>query len=147
MHLSTYRTLTKELPTPTSAQIASFYFIRHAESAATAGLSTEHPSSNPLTETGKIHAEDLAGTLDFAPAIIATSTYLRTQLTAEPLQARFPEARRITLPMIREFTYLAPAAWQHSTASQRLPAVDDYWQRSDPVPVCCAFAASLTRHR
>jgi broad specificity phosphatase PhoE len=108
------------------------YFIRHAESAANAGFSTEYPSTIPLTETGRRQAKVLAATVDFAPAIIATSTFLRTQQTAEPWRARFPNARHLTLPMIHEFTYLAPAAWQHSTASQRRPAVDDYWQRSDP---------------
>ena len=106
------------------------YFVRHVESAGNAGLATDSPDSIPLTERGCQQAAELADTFPVEPAIIAWSPFLRARLTAEPLRARFPSARSVELP-IHEFTYLATSAWRGSTAGDRRPAADAYWQRAD----------------
>ena len=87
------------------------HFVRHAQSAANAGWASDDPASIPLTPAGQQQAAAFAAAWPSAPAVIASSPYLRAQQTAAPLISRFPVARRETLP-IQEFTYLAPENWR-----------------------------------
>lgn len=45
--------------------------IRHAESAANAGLATTAPNSIPLTENGQLQARTLADSITSAPDLIS----------------------------------------------------------------------------
>lgn len=118
------------------------FFIRHGESVSNAGLATDDPATVALTEMGRHQAEALAGSISIVPAVIACSPFQRARETAEPLLARFPSAISLTLP-IQEFTYLEPGLWRGSTATQRRPAVDEYWHGADPHSCAGAGAESF----
>jgi 2,3-bisphosphoglycerate-dependent phosphoglycerate mutase len=108
--------------------------IRHAESEANAGGRTSDPARIELTPRGWQQARYLAAAFDDPPALIVTSPYLRTQQTAAPTLARFPQVPHETWP-VHEFTYLAPARCVNLTPQERQPLVRDYWERSDPAHV------------
>ena len=65
------------------------------------------------------------------PNLIAMSPYLRTQQTAEPTMARFPDVPTCILPM-QEFTYLEPSRWNGTARAERLPFIEGYWASGDP---------------
>lgn len=103
-------------------------FIRHAESAANAGLPTTDPGEIPLTEEGRTKAERAA--LEYsgpAPELIVVSPYLRARQTAEPFIARFPGARVETTWPVHEFTYISPERCVGTTYADRKPLVEAYW--------------------
>ncbi len=77
------------------------------------------------------------------PDLIVTSSYLRTQQTAEPSIDRFPEMPVETWP-VQEFTYLSPGRCVGTTAAQRWPLVEAYWRRCDAGHVDGAGAESFT---
>lgn len=107
-------------------------FIRHAESAANAGLPTTDPGGIPLTENGKLAAALAAA--DYhgpEPDLIVVSPYLRAWQTAEPFIARFPGAEIETWP-VQEFTYISPARCVGTTTADRRPLVDAYWNMASP---------------
>lgn len=110
----------------------SIRFIRHAESAANAGLPTNDPSSIPLTERGKqaaaLAAEQYKGP---EPNLIVVSPYLHAKQTAEPFITRFPNATVETWP-VQEFTYISPARCVKTTAAERRPLVEKFWSFADP---------------
>ena len=124
------------------------WFIRHAQSVANMGGRTRNPTDIPLTDEGHRQAQELCDRMDVTPSAIATSSFLRAQQTAAPLLARFPEAKRVSLPL-EEFTYLSPSSCQDTTQHERRPAVDAYWQRADPYhcdgPGAESFANLMTR--
>jgi broad specificity phosphatase PhoE len=73
--------------------VKTIRFIRHAESAANAGLPTTDPGGIPLTENGKVAAGLAAAEYDGPePDLIVISPYLRARQTSEPFLARFPKA-------------------------------------------------------
>lgn len=72
-----------------------------------------------------------------------TSSYLRTRQTAEPSMQRFPDVLVETWP-VQEFTYLSPGRCVGTTAAQRRPLVEAYWQRCDAGHVDGAGAESFT---
>jgi broad specificity phosphatase PhoE len=87
--------------------------IRHAESAANAGLATVSPDSIPLTEKGIEQARLLANFLADAPALIVVSPFLRARQTAAPLIERFLNAE-VENWEVQEFTYLSKTRCGHS---------------------------------
>ena len=110
-------------------------FIRHAESAANAGLPTSDPGGIPLTESGKQAAALAAAKYDGPePDLIVVSPYLRAKQTAEPFIARFPRAAVETWA-IQEFTYISPARCVGTTAVDRRPLVEAYWNKASPTHV------------
>jgi broad specificity phosphatase PhoE len=109
----------------------TIHFIRHGESTSNAGLPTTHPALTPLTERGLTQANLTALTFDAAPNLIALSPFIRTHQTAQPLRERFPTVPVTEWP-VQEFTYLAVNSWSGSTFVERRPAVQSYWERSDP---------------
>ena len=110
-------------------------FIRHAESAANAGLPTTDPGGIPLTENGKLAAAQAAAEDDGPePDLIVVSPYLRARQTAEPFIARFPGAEVETWA-VQEFTYISPARCVGTTAADRRPLVEAYWNTASPTHV------------
>lgn len=107
------------------------WLIRHSESEANAGLPTVDPSITPITAKGERQAQQVAQAFTQAPNLIVTSPYYRTQQTAQPTRARFPDVPHAEWP-VQEFTYLAPARYRGSTIEDRLPLSDAYWQQNDP---------------
>jgi len=110
-------------------------FIRHAESAANAGLPTTDPGGIPLTENGRAAAALAAAEYDGPePGLIVVSPFLRARQTAEPFIARFPKAEVETWP-VQEFTYISPARCVGTTAGDRRPLVEAYWNTASPAHV------------
>jgi broad specificity phosphatase PhoE len=105
--------------------------IRHAESEGNAGLPTNDPASIPLTDKGHEQAAELAVIFIAAPDLIVVSPYLRTQQTAAPLIARFPQVP-VELWPVEEFTYLSPTKYAGTTETQRGTFAHAYWERCDP---------------
>ena len=105
--------------------------IRHAESAANAGLATASPDSIPLTEKGIEQARLLANFLTDAPSLIVVSPFLRARQTAAPLIERFSSAE-VENWEVQEFTYLSKTRCGHSTMAMRKPLVKEFWDRSEP---------------
>lgn len=105
--------------------------IRHAESAANAGLASSDPASIPLTEHGHAQAEALCRSIDFTPALIVVSPFLRALQTAHPALRRFPSIPVETW-QVGEFTYLSPARCQGTSPGERRPWVEAYWRDADP---------------
>ena len=105
--------------------------IRHAESTANVGRKTSTPRDIELTDSGHAQALALVSGIPQKPDLIVTSAYIRTQQTASPLIARFPDSPQEQWP-IHEFTYLSPIRCQDTTIEQRVPLVMEYWNRCDP---------------
>ncbi len=106
-------------------------FIRHGESESNAGAKTEHPQSINLTDTGRQQARDKAAALDVAPDLIVTSSYIRTQQTAEPFLARFAGVPAEEWN-IHEFTFLAADKYKNTTNEERRPDLMKFWTNADP---------------
>ncbi len=106
-------------------------FIRHGQSAANVGLWTGDFAQIPLTAVGWDQARRLAARWTVRPGLIVASPFLRTQQTAEPTVARFPEVPVETWP-IYEFTYWDQAHWSGSTPERELEEVARYWRVADP---------------
>lgn len=104
--------------------------IRHAESAANAGLATTAPDSIPLTEKGKLQARAFADSITSAPDLIISSPFERATATAIPAAERFPHTR-FELRPVEEFTYLTPNRFSGSTQADRKPHAESYWENGD----------------
>jgi probable phosphoglycerate mutase len=126
------------------------WLIRHAESVANFGGATDDPARIPLTERGKVQARHLAAAFPRSPAMIVTSGYARTKLTAQPTLKRFPDIPHQEWP-VHEFTYLHSLHGELTTAAQRRPMVEEYWLQADPFyvdgPAAESFAGLLNRAR
>ena len=106
------------------------WLIRHGESAANAGIATTDPATIPLTSVGRGQAQQVATAFPQRPDLIVVSPYLRTRQTAEPTMRHFPDVPVETWP-VQEFTYFAPGRCIDTTAEQRRPLVQAYWDRCD----------------
>ena len=106
-------------------------FVRHGESAANAGGTSSDPALIPLTDLGWAQAKAVAETFSEAPDLIVTSPFERAKDTALPTTQRFPECPVEEWP-IEEFTYLSPARCANTTAAERKPWVESYWNSADP---------------
>jgi broad specificity phosphatase PhoE len=106
-------------------------FVRHGESAANAGTATSDPALIPLTQNGWSQAMDVAESFAEAPDLIVTSPFERAKHTALPTIQRFPDVPIDVWP-IQEFTYLSPARCVDTTALDRKPWVDSYWNSAEP---------------
>ncbi len=69
------------------------WLIRHAESVANFGAATDDPAGIRLTELGKVQAAHLATAVPRSPALVVTSGFARTKLTAQPTLDRFHDVR------------------------------------------------------
>ena len=104
---------------------------RHGQSAANAGEATADPATIPLTKQGHEQAAALALGITTEPALIICSPFLRARQSAEPTCRRYPQAPCQIWP-VQEFTYLSPARCANTTAAERRPMVQAYWQNADP---------------
>ncbi|RPJ25264.1 MAG: phosphoglycerate mutase family protein [Chloroflexi bacterium] len=110
------------------------WLIRHAESAANAGLPGSDPALTPLTEKGCQQAAKVSTVIPTIPSLIVVSPYIRTQQTARLTMQLFPEVECQEWD-IQEFTYLSPILCENTTSRQRRPMVEEYWKRNDPLYV------------
>lgn len=124
------------------------WLIRHAESVANFGGATDDPAAIPLTDRGEEQARHLAAAIPRPPALIVTSRYARTGMTAQPTLSRFPEVPHEVWP-VEEFTYLSSLHGRLTTRAERRPIVEEYWRRADPSyvegPGAESFAGLLDR--
>ncbi len=111
---------------------ASIRFLRHAESAANAGLRTPINSEIPLTDLGRQQALDFAAAMVAPPGQIFVSPFRRARDTAVPIQTRFAATPCIVREHLHEFVYLSPRIFDGTTAADRSVHVERYWSGSDP---------------
>src|SRR2546421_386547 len=115
--------------------MSTVFLIRHGESQSNAGLATTGPRHVMLTPRGREQARDIANFLRLYPSIdiIVTSPYLRTKKTAE-LTTSMPLFRSVAQEEwdVQEFTYLSSMHQELSTAEERRPLVDAYWEQCQP---------------
>jgi broad specificity phosphatase PhoE len=104
--------------------------IRHGQSVSNAGLRTVRPHLTGLTAIGEAQARLTAEALP-EPRLIAYSPYARARATAQPFIARWPSVPCVEWP-VQEFTFLDASAWDGTTAIERRPAAEAYWERADP---------------
>jgi len=107
------------------------WLVRHGESTANAGAATFSPETVPLTEKGMAQAGCIADRVDDRPDLIVLSSFLRSQQTAAPLIAKYPDVKVAQWP-VQEFTYLSPERCHNTTLTERKPLVVAYWSRNDP---------------
>jgi probable phosphoglycerate mutase len=109
----------------------TIWLIRHAESAANAGLPTLNPVDIELTARGWQQAEQIAQAFTAQPGLIVTSPYMRARQTAHATLLRFPDSRLEDWP-VHEFTYLSTSDRHYTTTHDRRPLVRAFWKRCDP---------------
>ncbi|MDJ0695132.1 histidine phosphatase family protein [Mastigocoleus sp. MO_188.B34] len=109
----------------------SIWLIRHGESEANAGLPTSDVALINLTEKGHQQAKKAVSAFTQAPSLIVTSPYIRTKQTAQPTVERFTSTPQ-TEWLVHEFTYLSLDRRHNTTAKERLPMSESYWERCDP---------------
>jgi len=126
------------------------WLVRHGQSTANAGVATADNAEAPLTDLGIAQADAVAARVDRQPDLLIVSPYRRARATAEPIAARWPNARREIWP-IAELNYLSPERCANTTARSRKPLADDYWRRCDPAyidgPGAESFAQFMNRVR
>lgn len=108
------------------------YFFRHGESSANAGEATTDVASIGLTPKGVEQAKALGRFFVEAPQKLVVSPFLRARETAAHALAAFPGLTQEVWP-IQEFTYLSPQKCAGTTARDRQPWVDEYWNRAEPL--------------
>lgn len=104
--------------------------VRHAQSAANAGLSTTAPDTIPLTDLGRLQAQALADSMTSVPDLIVVSSFERARDTAIPTAERYPNVP-FEIWDVEEFTYLSPERFAGTTQADRKPMVDSYWSAGD----------------
>jgi broad specificity phosphatase PhoE len=106
-------------------------FIRHGQSTANAGDWNQPFAQIELTPLGQHQAEALAARWEFTPSLIVVSPFVRTQQTAAPTIARFPDVPVETWP-IQEFTFWDIAHWGGSAPEIEVEDVERFWRVGDP---------------
>jgi broad specificity phosphatase PhoE len=107
------------------------FLIRHAESESNKGSKTSDPSTISITEKGKLQSVELANKITERPDLIIVTSYVRTAQTAKPLIKKFPGVKVETWPL-HEFTFLSPSLCRNTNSKERLPLVNEYWEKCDP---------------
>jgi len=105
-------------------------FIRHGESEANAGLPTSDPSSIALTAKGFEQAKLVSELIDIEPDLVITSSYIRTQQTADPFLKKYSNIKTEVWP-IHEFDFLSPKECMDTTVEQRKPWVKSFWDKCE----------------
>lgn len=109
------------------------FLVRHGESLANAGLPSSDPTTIPLTSKGHEQAKAIAEDIGIKPDLIVTSPYTRARETAIPLCNLFP-----TVPIetwaVQEYVFfnLNVNGMPATTAADRKPMVDAFWEKCDP---------------
>lgn len=120
------------------------WIIRHAQSQSNAGIPTLGPHDNKLSELGFLQAKCIPDAIPHPPDLIVISPYLRTQLTAQPLIAKFPQVP-VEVWQIQEFTYLTLPLDRPTSPLIRRPLSQAFWKRCDPDYVDGDNAESFTQ--
>jgi broad specificity phosphatase PhoE len=115
-------------------KVRRVWLIRHGQSESNAGLPTNGPGAAPLTARGREQAARTAAAFTTPPALIVSSPFVRARQTAEATAERFPEVPYEEWP-VEEFTYLGRLHGPQTTAQQRRPFAEAYWERADPAHV------------
>ena len=108
------------------------WLIRHGESQQNAGFATLDPASTQLTDKGNVQGRKLSAAFPRSPSLIVTSSYVRALETAKYTAQKFPLVPIQEWP-VQEFTYLCPDFHRNTTATMRVPFVETYWRRADPL--------------
>jgi len=114
-----------------SSKTKQAIFIRHGQSRQNVGDWNGGFAEIPLTAVGEEQARALAETWDFTPSLIVVSPYLRTQQTAAPTIARFPDVPVETWE-IHEFTFWDRAHWGDVMPDESFEDVARFWRVADP---------------
>ncbi len=107
------------------------WFIRHGESTTNAGEVSKDKFSTQLTALGREQAKAVSLAVPRAPELIVVTPYIRTQQTALPLEERFPASPR-EIWDLHEFSALGDANYINRTWTERIPVMQDFWERCDP---------------
>jgi 2,3-bisphosphoglycerate-dependent phosphoglycerate mutase len=107
------------------------WWIRHGESDSNAGARTANAAAPVLTELGWQQARATAHIFKQAPDRAATTSFVRTGQTAQPLLERFPDLPHTQWP-VQEFVELSYLNRNNSNAEEREPKVRAYWEAADP---------------
>jgi 2,3-bisphosphoglycerate-dependent phosphoglycerate mutase len=124
-------------------EVRRAWLIRHGQSESNAGLPTNGPGLSPLTALGREQAARMAAAFTEPPGLIVSSPFVRARQTAEATVERFPEVPYEEWP-VEEFTYLGEMHGPRTTAEQRRPFVEAYWERADPAYVSGGDGESFT---
>ncbi len=119
------------------------WFIRHGESTTNAGEISQDKFSTQLTARGQEQAKAASLAVPHAPGLIVVTPYIRTHLTAEPLQRRFPKSPR-EIWDLHEFSALSDENYSNRTWTERIPLMQAFWERNDPDYVDGAGAESFS---
>lgn len=112
----------------------TLYLIRHGESNANQGGITQPNKKLPLSDKGKVQAQQIAAIMAeqlTAPANIYASEMYRAQQTAEHFCAPH-EVSPYLLPCLNEFSIFDHRDIEGLTGEQRRPLTNAYWQRANP---------------
>jgi len=107
------------------------WLIRHGESTANAGLPAPKHADSPLTERGIAQSRITASKFTEKPNLLVTSPLLRSRSSAKYILDRWPDMVTEIWP-IQEFTYLSPTRCLGTTARERQPLIQNYWDQCDP---------------
>jgi broad specificity phosphatase PhoE len=112
--------------------VKNIELLRHAESAANAGLSTSNHRDIPLTSAGRLAADAAAREYEGpSPELIVVSPFRRAQETSFPFRKRFACAL-VEEWQVQEFTYLSPARFGVTSVEERRPFAEAYWCTATP---------------
>lgn len=106
-------------------------FFRHAESETNIGGISKPNAEIEITAKGKQQAQTLAEQFNLTPKHIFTSSFLRTQQTAEPLAKKL-QLTPTALDCLNEFNTFDYQLIKGLTGAQRLPLTLGYWRAADP---------------
>ncbi|OHT14850.1 phosphoglycerate mutase family protein [Tritrichomonas foetus] len=120
--------------------------VRHGESAANAGSAATTPFSEiPLTEKGKVEAQEYSKSVNEKPDLIICSSFLRAKQTSQPLRDKFPDVPFEINNDIHEFAYLNPDLCIGTTVQERRQRVIDFWAKQDPSYQDCDSTESFAQ--
>ncbi len=119
------------------------WLIRHGESTANAGAVTKNHITIPLSTTGQEQAKRVSLLIPESPALIITSPFTRTLLTAKPTLERFPWAIH-EVWNVQEFTHLAVEKYADTPYLEIKKKQHEYWERLDPDYIDGDSAESFT---
>lgn len=105
--------------------------IRHGESIANAGATTENYITVPLTEKGHQQAYEVSLEISKMPDLIITSSYTRAIETAKYTENKYKKTKVETWK-VEEFNYLDPKGCSERNIEDNRKKVNEYWSQLDP---------------
>jgi 2,3-bisphosphoglycerate-dependent phosphoglycerate mutase len=105
-------------------------FVRHGESIANVGEKTTDTSNIPLSAKGFEQARQVADILPKSARVLI-SPMLRARQTADTYLGKHCSIPQVEYAEVQEFTYFSFGD-RATTQEERLPKVQEYWNRADP---------------